>query len=67
MSIQPWLGTSIPTIKALSFKQVGDDSFEFLPMAQFATTVHLDLLHHGLIFDPNIGKNARAVQLVGEK
>lgn len=49
-----------------SFKQANDPSSDFLPVAQFPTNVHLDLLHHSLIPDPNIGKNEKAVQWVGE-
>jgi len=36
-------------------------------VAQFPTNVHLDLLYHGLIPDPNVGKNERAVQWVGKQ
>lgn len=49
------------------FKQADDASSGFLPVAQFPTNVHLDLLHHNLIPDPNIGKNENLVQWVGEK
>lgn len=56
-----------PIDQGWSFKQADDVSFEFLPVAQFPTNVHLDLLHHGLIPDPNTGKNENAVQWVGEK
>ena len=49
------------------FKQVDDDSIGFLSVAQFPTNIYLDLLHHGLIPDPNIGKNEDDVQWVGEK
>lgn len=48
------------------FRQADDSSSHFLPVAQFPTNVHLDLLHHNLIPDPNIGKNEKAVQWVGE-
>lgn len=40
---------------------------DFLPVAQFPTNVHLDLMHHGLIPDPYVGKNERLVQWVAEK
>lgn len=56
-----------PIDQGWSFKQADDDSSDYLPVAQFPTNVHLDLLHHGLIPDPNIGKNEDAVQWVGEK
>lgn len=49
------------------FKQVGDDNAEFLPVAQFPTNVHLDLIYNKLIPDPFIGKNEQLVQWVGEK
>lgn len=49
------------------FKQAGSDDTKFLPVGQFPTNVHLDLLHHGLIPDPYIGKNELDVQWVGEK
>ncbi|RPA72159.1 glycoside hydrolase [Ascobolus immersus RN42] len=40
---------------------------EFRPVAQFPTNVHLDLLEHGLIPDPFIGKNENLVQWIGER
>lgn len=49
------------------FKQADDSSAKFLPVAQFPTNVHLDLLHHKLIPDPYMGKNELDVQWVGEK
>lgn len=49
------------------FKQVGNDNAKFLPVAQFPTNVHLDLIHNNLIPDPFIGKNENLVQWVGEK
>lgn len=49
------------------FRQADVASFDFLPVAQFPTNVHLDLLHHGLIPDPNAGQNEKAIQWVGEK
>ncbi|KAK3938896.1 family 2 glycosyl hydrolase [Diplogelasinospora grovesii] len=61
--------TVIPIDTNWEFKQ-GDSTTEsankFLPAAQFPTNVHLDLLHHGLIPDPFIGKNELACQWVGE-
>lgn len=50
-----------------TFKQVDDESSEFLPVAQFPTNIHLDLIHHKIIPDPFIGKNEIDVQWVGEK
>ncbi|KAK4462410.1 glycoside hydrolase superfamily [Cladorrhinum samala] len=48
------------------FKQADKEDSQFLPVAQFPTNVHLDLLHHNLIPDPFIGKNELDVQWVGE-
>ncbi|KAL2211620.1 glycoside hydrolase [Sarocladium strictum] len=48
------------------FKQEDKDDSEYLAVAQFPTMIHLDLMHHGLIPDPNIGKNELEVQWVGE-
>ena len=60
---------TIPIDKNWEFRQAGKaekgDS-KFLPVAQFPTNVHLDLLHNGLIPDPFIGKNELDVQWVGE-
>lgn len=57
----------VPVDKNWQFKQADDDSAKFLPVAQFPTNVHLDLLHHKLIPDPYIGKNELDVQWIGEK
>lgn len=67
----------VPLDKGWTFKQVdaGSDSDhensakckEFLPVSQFPTNVHLDLMHHKIIPDPFIGKNENVVQWVGEK
>lgn len=59
--------TVTPIDKGWTFKQADDESFEFLPVAQFPTNVHLDLIHHKIIPDPFIGKNENDVQWVGEK
>ncbi|KAH7313445.1 glycoside hydrolase family 2 protein [Stachybotrys elegans] len=48
------------------FKQADKEDSSFLPVAQFPTNVHLDLLHHKLIPDPYIGKNELDIQWVGE-
>lgn len=50
------------------FKQadIDKEDAQFLPVSKFPTNVHLDLLHHGLIPDPFVGKNELAVQWVGE-
>lgn len=49
------------------FKQADCEDAHFLPVAQFPTNIHLDLMHHGLIPDPYIGKNERHVQWIGER
>ncbi|KAI5807728.1 family 2 glycosyl hydrolase [Peziza echinospora] len=48
-------------------REAGEPGGEALPVAQFPTNVHLDLLHHGLIPDPYVGKNEQLVQWVGER
>lgn len=61
----------IPIDKGWHFKQTEIKSnyhfaADWLPVSQFPTNVHLDLLHHNLIPDPFIGKNETKVQWVGE-
>jgi len=48
------------------FKAAGKDDKELLPVSQFPTNIHLDLLHHKIIPDPFIGKNELLVQWIGE-
>ncbi|KAH6900460.1 family 2 glycosyl hydrolase [Thelonectria olida] len=48
------------------FKQSSHQDSSYLPVAQFPTNVHLDLLHHKKIPDPFIGKNELQVQWIGE-
>ncbi|KAL2270800.1 hypothetical protein VTJ83DRAFT_171 [Remersonia thermophila] len=48
------------------FRQADKDDSPFLPVSQFPTNIHLDLLHHGLIPDPFVAKNELDVQWVGE-
>ncbi|KAI1809889.1 beta-mannosidase [Poronia punctata] len=57
----------IPINKQWEFKQADKDDDTYLPVSQFPTNVHLDLLAHKLIPDPYIGKNELEVQWVGEK
>jgi beta-mannosidase len=61
------LRTVIPVDRNWVFKQADDESGSFLPVAQFPTNVHLDLIHNGLIPDPFMGKNENDVQWIGEK
>lgn len=56
----------IPIDKNWEFKQADKEGSEYLPVSQFPTNVHLDLLAHKLIPDPYIGKNELEVQWVGE-
>ena len=59
--------TVIPIDNGWSFRSSDDASSAFLPVSQFPTNVHLDLLHHNLIPDPFMGKNENDVQWIGEK
>ncbi|KEY68408.1 hypothetical protein S7711_01184 [Stachybotrys chartarum IBT 7711] len=56
----------VPVDKNWQFKQADKEGSSYLPVAQFPTNVHLDLLHHKLIPDPYIGKNELDIQWVGE-
>lgn len=56
----------LPIDRNWQFKQADKEDASYLPVAQFPTNVHLDLLHHGLIPDPFMGKNETDVQWVGE-
>ncbi|KAL8298218.1 hypothetical protein RB597_006885 [Gaeumannomyces tritici] len=56
----------IPLDKGWEFRQADKKDAEFLPVAQFPTNVHLDLLAHGLIPDPFVGKNETDVLWIGE-
>ncbi|KAI0106745.1 glycoside hydrolase family 2 protein [Daldinia grandis] len=58
--------TVIPINKNWEFKQADKEDSKYLPVGQFPTNVHLDLLAHKLIPDPYIGKNEIDVQWVGE-
>ena len=59
--------TVIPIHRNWQFKQADKDDSTFLPVGQFPTNVHLDLLHNKVIPDPFIGKNELEVQWIGEK
>ncbi|KAI2604548.1 glycoside hydrolase family 2 protein [Hypoxylon fragiforme] len=58
--------TVIPIDKNWEFKQADKEDSKYLPVGQFPTNVHLDLLAHKLIPDPYIGKNELDVQWIGE-
>ncbi|PHH92539.1 hypothetical protein CDD83_6937 [Cordyceps sp. RAO-2017] len=57
----------IPLDQGWHFRRADDGDDGYLPVARFPTQVHLDLLHHGLIPDPSVGRNEADVQWVGEK
>jgi beta-mannosidase len=57
---------TIPITQNWTFKQVDKEDSKYLPVAQFPTNVHLDLIHHGIISDPYMGKNELDCQWVGE-
>ncbi|KAL8939997.1 MAG: hypothetical protein Q9216_003049 [Gyalolechia sp. 2 TL-2023] len=59
--------TAISLHDGWRFRQTGDDEGEWMPVAQFPTNVHLDLIHNKIIPDPYIAKNEVDVQWVGEK
>ncbi|KAI9730755.1 MAG: Beta-mannosidase B [Cirrosporium novae-zelandiae] len=71
LSTKPASGMARRTVISLQtnwvFRQADSESEGFLPVAQFPTNVHLDLLQNKLIPDPFIGKNENLVQWVGEK
>jgi beta-mannosidase len=56
----------IPIDEGWTFKQVDSRDSVFLPVAQFPTNVHLDLMANKVIADPFMGTNERDVQWVGE-
>ncbi|PBP16943.1 putative beta-mannosidase B [Diplocarpon rosae] len=58
--------TTTPIDQNWSFKQGDSPDSKFLPVAQFPTNVHLDLIANGIIDDPFVGKNENDVQWVGE-
>jgi beta-mannosidase len=58
--------SSTPINQGWTFKQADKKDAEFLPVAQFPTNVHLDLIANNIIADPFIGKNENDVQWVGE-
>jgi beta-mannosidase len=56
----------LPINKGWTFKQADKADANFLPVAQFPTNVHLDLIANKIIEDPFIGKNENDVQWIGE-
>ena len=57
----------VPLEQGWYFQQADLDEAQWLPVSQFPTNVHMDLLAHGKIPDPFVGKNEEVVQWVGEK
>jgi beta-mannosidase len=58
--------TTLPINKGWTFRQADKENSKFLPVAQFPTNVHLDLIANKIIEDPFIGKNENGVQWIGE-
>ncbi len=58
--------TITPIDKNWAFKQGNKEDAKFLPVAQFPTNIHLDLIANNIIPDPFIGKNENDVQWIGE-
>lgn len=58
--------TITPIDKNWTFKQGDKEDAKFLPVAQFPTNIHLDLIANNIIPDPFIGKNENDVQWIGE-
>jgi beta-mannosidase len=58
--------TTLPINKGWAFKQADTEDSKFLPVAQFPTNIHLDLIANNIIEDPFIGKNENDVQWIGE-
>jgi beta-mannosidase len=57
----------LPISTGWSFKNAESSDDTFLPVSQFPTTIHQDLLHHGKIVDPFLDSNESRVQWVGEE
>ena len=57
----------IPIDSSWMFKQANKPESSFLPTAQFPTTIHLDLMKHGIIPDPFLDINWAKIQWVGEE
>ncbi|KAK5992572.1 Beta-mannosidase B [Cladobotryum mycophilum] len=56
----------VPIDQNWQFKQADKEDASFLPVSQFPTNIHLDLLHHELIPDPFKGKYELDVQWIAE-
>ncbi|KAI9794081.1 MAG: hypothetical protein M1816_006706 [Peltula sp. TS41687] len=58
---------NIPLDKNWRFKQADDAEAQYLPVAQFPTNIHLDLIANGLLPDPFFSKSELDVQWVENK
>lgn len=56
----------VPLSEGWKFKQANADE-EFLPVHEFPTTIHLDLLSHKKIPDPTKDLNSDEIQWIGER
>lgn len=52
---------------AWTFRQANSSLPEWLKVHSMPTNVHLDLIHHGIIRNPHIGKQENDCQWVGEE
>lgn len=57
----------VPISTGWKFKNAKGSDDDFLPVSQFPTTIHQDLLLHGKIPDPFLDANESQVQWVGEE
>lgn len=57
----------IPISTGWTFKSSKSSDATFLPVSQFPTTIHQDLIHHGKIVNPFLDANESLVQWVGEE
>ena len=57
----------LPISSGWSFKKTNSSDATLLPVSQFPTTIHQDLIHHGKIVDPFLDANEPHVQWVGEE
>lgn len=63
----PLFRSVVPINKDWTFRHADDTFSQRLPVSNFPTNVHLDLLHHGIISDPFLDRNENDCQWVGEE
>lgn len=56
-----------PIDKSWTFREACVNTSKFLPVSQFPTCIHLDLIHHKIIPDPFVGTAEKQAQWVGER